>query len=64
MTETIDTAQIAALLGCSRKNVTQRVVKAPDFPAPKVNRSQKMRRWDAAEVMAWANPAARQSQQA
>jgi predicted DNA-binding transcriptional regulator AlpA len=64
VSEFLSTAQIAELLGCTRKNVTQRVVKSPDFPAPKINRSQKMRRWDAAEVLAWANPGSRQSPQA
>jgi len=59
----IGTEEIAALLGCTRKNVTQRVIKAPDFPAPKINRSQKMRRWERAEVMAWANPGAPRSPQ-
>lgn len=64
MTDTIDTARIAEILGCSRKHVTERVVKRPDFPVPKIAVSRKTRRWDEEEVRAWASPASRQSQPA
>ena len=53
MDDTINTADIAALLGCSREHVTDRVVKERGFPAPRVNLSQKLRRWDREEVLLW-----------
>lgn len=53
MDDTINTADIAALLGCSREHVTDRVVKERGFPAPRVNLSQKLRRWDREEVLHW-----------
>jgi predicted DNA-binding transcriptional regulator AlpA len=49
----LDTAQIAELVGCTRAHVTARLTKQPRFPAPTVNLSQKMRRWDADEVKAY-----------
>lgn len=49
----IDTARIATLLGCSRRHATERVVNRPDFPAPVVNVTQKLRRWSEAQVLAW-----------
>jgi len=64
MTDTIDTARIAELLGCSRKHVTDRLIKRPDFPAPKIAVSRKCRRWAEADVMAWASPSSRQFPQA
>lgn len=64
MTETIDTAQIAQILGVSRKHVTERLVKRPDFPKPRINVSQKCRRWAEADVLAWANPDSRLSRPA
>lgn len=57
MTDTtarVDTADIAAMLGCSRRHVTDRLTKRPDFPAPFVNLSQKMRYWRLADVQAYA----------
>lgn len=62
MNDTIDTAGIAEILGCSRKHVTDRVTKRPDFPVPYIEVSRKNKRWLLAEVMAWASPAARRSQ--
>lgn len=53
-TARLDTAGIAALLGCTRHHVTARLTKRPDFPAPIINLSQKMRYWRAADVMAYA----------
>jgi predicted DNA-binding transcriptional regulator AlpA len=50
----IDTAGIAQVLGLSRAYVTDELTKRPDFPAPIVNRSRRLRRWDSAEVMRWA----------
>lgn len=49
----IDTAQIAAMLGVSRQHVTDRLTKQPSFPAPKIDLSQRLRRWDRADVLAW-----------
>lgn len=57
MTDTIDTADIAAILHVSREHVTDRVTKRTDFPKPKINVSRKLRRWDRAEVLAWASKA-------
>lgn len=49
----IDTGGIAKLLGVSRAHVTDRLTKAPTFPAPVIDLSQRMRRWDRAQVLAW-----------
>lgn len=49
----IDTGGIAALLGCSRGHVTDRLTKKPGFPKPSVNFNQKLRRWDIDEVMSF-----------
>lgn len=53
MDDLIDTADIAELLDCSRVHVTNRVTKRPDFPAPKVNLSQRHRRWSKGAVLDW-----------
>lgn len=49
----VDTAGIAALLGCTRAHVTDRLTKRPDFPKPFINVSQKMRYWRLADVQAF-----------
>jgi hypothetical protein len=54
MSALIDTGQIAELLGVTRQHVTNRLTKRPDFPAPCVNRSRRMRKWKEADVWAWA----------
>lgn len=54
MNDLLDTGQIAAYLRKSRKHVTDRVTKAPDFPAPVVNRHRRLRFWARADVEAWA----------
>jgi predicted DNA-binding transcriptional regulator AlpA len=54
MKDLLDTEQIAELLGLSRKHVTDRLTKAPNFPAPFLNISRKTRRWKRDAVMAWA----------
>ena len=64
MNDTIDTERIADILGCTRKHVTDRLTKRPDFPAPVVDISRKTRRWREDDIRAWANPASRQSQPA
>lgn len=59
MTTLLDTGQIAQLLNVTREHVTDKLTKAPDFPAPTVNLSRKMRRWDEDEVIAWLKKGAR-----
>jgi predicted DNA-binding transcriptional regulator AlpA len=54
MTALLDTAQIAALLHVTRRTVTEKIVTRPDFPAPEVHASQKMRLWKESQVLAWA----------
>lgn len=54
MSALLDTGAIARLLGLNREYVTDKLTKQPDFPPPRVNRSQRMRRWAEADVMAWA----------
>ena len=54
MSATLDTGQIAALLGVSRAHVTDKLTKRAGFPAPVVNLSRKMRRWRECDVMAYA----------
>lgn len=50
----IDTGEIAAMLKVSRSYATDKLTKRVDFPSPKINLSNKFRRWDKAEVLAWA----------
>jgi len=52
-TSRVDTAGIAALLGCSRAHVTNRLTKRTDFPQPFINVSRQMRYWRVADVLAW-----------
>lgn len=54
MSALIDTGTIAKILGVSREYVTDKLTKRPDFPKPRVNASQRLRRWSEAEVRAWA----------
>ena len=54
MSALIDTGQIAKMLGLERSYVTDKLTKKPDFPPPRVNRSQRLRRWAEADVLAWA----------
>lgn len=53
----IDTGGIAKLLGVSRAHVTDRLTKAPTFPAPVIDLSQRMRRWNREQVLAWMSRA-------
>jgi predicted DNA-binding transcriptional regulator AlpA len=53
MSALLDTQQIADLIGVSRQHVTNRLSKRPDFPAPRVNLSQRTRRWSEADIRAW-----------
>jgi predicted DNA-binding transcriptional regulator AlpA len=53
MSNMIDTARIAEMLGITRAHATDKLTKRPGFPKPVVNLSQKLRRWDEAEVRRW-----------
>lgn len=64
MSETIDTEGIAKILGCSRKNVTDRLTKRPDFPSPVIVVSRKNKRWNVEDVLRWASPSSQRSQPA
>lgn len=55
MSPTLDTKEIAELLGVTRPYVTDVLTKRADFPAPKINRSARMRRWSREAVEAWAS---------
>lgn len=55
MTELLNTRAIAVMLKLSRGHVTNRLVKTPGFPRPKVQVSRKTRLWDRAEVLAWCH---------
>lgn len=50
---TLNTQEIAQLLGVTREHVTNKIVKRPDFPKPTINASQKMRKWAQHEVLAY-----------
>lgn len=64
MSDKFDTADIAEYLGVSRPHVTDVLVKQPGFPAPVINRSARMRRWLASDIMAWASGSQAQSREA
>lgn len=49
----LDTAGIAALLGCTRQHVTSRLTKRVDFPKPFINVSRRIRYWRTSDVRAW-----------
>ena len=49
----LDTAGIAALLGCTRQHVTSRVTKRVDFPRPYINVSRRTRYWRTSDVLKW-----------
>ncbi len=53
MTALIDTGTIAEMLGVSRPYVTNRLTKLPDFPKPRIDLSQRLRRWAEADVRAY-----------
>ena len=50
---TLNTEEIARMLGVKQKTVTDKIVKQPGFPAPAVNLSQKLRRWAQDDVMTY-----------
>ena len=55
MNDLIDTMGIAQLLGLTRDYTTDRVIKRPDFPKPRIAISQKTKRWAREEVERWAS---------
>lgn len=46
--------KVAEFLGISRKHAREAVTTKPDFPAPVINASQRMRFWSAEDVKRWA----------
>ena len=60
MSALLDTGQIAAMLGVTRAHVTDNLTKRPDFPAPVVNVSQKLRRWKESDIRQWLAREARE----
>lgn len=55
--ELIGTQEIAAMLGVCRAHAVSRIIKRPDFPPPAVDLSQRLRRWEKRDVLAWATRA-------
>lgn len=53
MKPTMTTADIAKLVGVTRRHVTSQIVKRPGFPAPCINASQRLRAWPTAKVLAY-----------
>ncbi len=49
----LSTKDIAELLGVSRAHLVDRLSKRPDFPAPIVNISQRIRKWKRDDVLKW-----------
>lgn len=49
----IDTADIAGMMGVTREYATDKITKRSDFPAPKLNRSRRLRRWEREDVERW-----------
>lgn len=54
MNQLIDITEIAEILKVRREYVRDRVVRRPDFPAPAITLSQRVRRWRREDVEAWA----------
>ncbi len=50
---TMTTADIAQLVGVTRRHVTGQIVKRPGFPAPCINASQRLRAWPTKKVLAY-----------
>jgi predicted DNA-binding transcriptional regulator AlpA len=51
--QTLNTQDIATILGVCQKHVTNRIVKHPDFPKPVINLTQRLRAWRTDEVLAY-----------
>lgn len=50
----VDTAEMARVLGVSRRQVSERIVHEPNFPSPIIKISQKTRRWSLEQVLRWS----------
>jgi predicted DNA-binding transcriptional regulator AlpA len=61
-TDMIDTQGIAAIIGVSRRHVTERLTKDPTFPPPVINLSSRTRRWSREQVLAWLTAGQRSAQ--
>jgi predicted DNA-binding transcriptional regulator AlpA len=46
--------EIANLIGLSRRHVTDKITKRPDFPRPVINVSSHTKRWALTDVKRWA----------
>lgn len=53
-TERWPVQKVAEFLGISPKHTREAITKKPDFPAPVINASQRMRFWSAEDVKRWA----------
>lgn len=51
--ELIDTRHIANMLGITRQWAVGSITKRPDFPAPVINLSQRIRKWSKNDVLNW-----------
>lgn len=51
----LGTEGIAKMLSLTQAYVARSIVRRPDFPAPAVARSPRLRRWRQADVMKWAS---------
>lgn len=51
--ETLTIKALAERWHVTPKHVTDRIVRRPDFPPPRVRLSRKTRMWSAADVAAW-----------
>lgn len=58
----VDTGWLADRLAVSREYAADRVTKRPDFPAPRLNLTQKTRRWSVGDIEAWIVRACRRDQ--
>jgi hypothetical protein len=53
MIETMNTAEIAELLRMQQRQVTDRLIKRPDFPKPWFGRCRNQRLWRKEDVLVW-----------
>lgn len=53
MSDLLNTADIARLLGLSRDYTTDKLTKKPGFPKPRVAISQKTKRWAREDIENW-----------
>lgn len=64
MSNELDAAAAAQLLGVSRQHFTDKISKRPDFPRPCANFSPKRRRWRYDEVLRFKQGAANDGRRA